>query len=113
MEKIRLKDQTEVNVEGGMTENHFEVVVTGYDKMKELYSSLTEENLSEFEILNDAGLVCAVLKNKKVSTERRFTLVEGTQNIRVLVDLEDIDIRDVQLAQIAASSDYLVMMAEM
>lgn len=113
MEKIKLKDQTEINVEGGMTANHFETVVVGYDEMKTLYDNLTEENLSEFQVLNDAGLVCSVLKNKKLSMTRTFEVVEGTENLKVTVTLEDIDEKEIQLNQLSANTDYLVMMSGM
>ena len=113
MEKIKLKDQTEIAVEGGMTPNYFKTVVVGYDGMKDLYNNLTEENLSEFQVLNDAGLVCSVLKNKKMSTTRTFEVIEGTENLKVTVNLEDIDEKEIQLNQLSANTDYLVMMSGM
>ena len=113
MEKIKLNNGKEIAVEGGMTSNHFVVIVTGYDKMKELYTDLTEENLSEFEVLNDAGLVCAVLKNKRVAAKRTFEVIEGTENLKVEVTLEDIDVRELQINQVTANTDYLVMMQGM
>lgn len=113
MEKIRLKNGKEIAVEGGMTSNYFAVIVTGYDKMKELYTDLTEENLSGFEVLNDAGLVCATLKNKKVATRHTFETIEGTDNLKIIVELEDIDVRELQLNQMTANTDYLVMMQGM
>lgn len=113
MEKIRLKDTTEINVEGGMTESHFETIVTGYDEMQKLYNSLTNDNLSEFEVLNDAGVTCAVIKNKTLSRKRRFETIEDTENIRVKVILEDVDTRDVRLSANEAKLDYLVMMQDM
>lgn len=113
MEKLILKDKTEILVEGGMTENHFETIVTGYDEMQKLYNSLTNDNLSEFEVLNDAGVTCAVIKNKTLSRERRFETIEGTENIRAKVILEDVDTRDVRLSANEAKLDYLVMMQDM
>lgn len=113
MEKIRLKDQTEINVEGGMTENNFTTIVEGYDAMKNLYDSLTEENLSKIEVINEGGLVCAVLKNKRLASERRFEVIEGSGNLKVMVNLKTIDARELQLNQVSANTDYLVMMQEM
>lgn len=112
MEKIRLKNGKEILVEGGMASNCFVTVVTGYEQMRELYDNLSEESLSEFEVLNDAGLVCSVLKNKKVSDKRTFEIIEGTENLKVTVILEDIDIRELQLSQALANTDYLVMINE-
>lgn len=113
MEKIKLKDQTEIAVEGGMTPNSFKTVVVGYEGMKSLYENLTEENLSEFQVLNDAGLVCSVLKNKKVASKRTFEIIEGTENLKVTVNLKDIDVRELQLNQAVANTDYIIMMSEM
>ena len=113
MEKIRLKDKTEIVIEGGMTANNFVTIVTGYDAMKQLYDNLTDENLSRVEVLNDGGLVCAVLENKKLSKKRIFEVIEETENLKVEVTLEDIDIRELQLNQATANTDYLVMMQGM
>jgi hypothetical protein len=113
MEKIRLKDKTEIVIEGGMTANNFTVIVVGYTAMKDLYDSLTEENLSRIEVLNDGGLVCAVLENKRLANERSFEVVDKTENLRVKVTLEDIDIRELQIDQLTANTDYLVMMQGM
>ena len=113
MEKIRLKNQMEIAVEGGMTPNCFTTVVVGYEGMKELYNSLTEENLSESQVLNDAGIICSVLKNKKMSKTRTFEAIEGTENLKVTVNLEDIDEKEIQLNQLSANTDYLVMISGM
>ena len=113
MEKIRLKNKTEINIEGGMTSNNFVSVVPGYEAMKQLYDNLTDENLSRVEVLNDGGLVCAVLENKRLSKKRIFEVIEETENLKVEVTLEDIDIRELQLNQATANTDYLVMMQGM
>ena len=113
MEKIRLKDGKEIVVEGGMTANNFVTIVAGYDAMKQLYDNLTEENLSRMEVINDGGLVCAILKNKRLSKERTFEVIEGTENLKVKVNLESIDAKELQLNQLSANTDYLVMMADM
>ena len=113
MEKIVLKDKTEILVEGGMTESNFKTIVVGYDAMKTLYDSLTEENLSRIEIVNEGGLVCAILENKRLSRQRTFEVIDGTENLKVKVDLENIDAKELQLNQLSANTDYLVMMADM
>ena len=113
MEKIKVKNGKEIVVEGGMTQNYFETVVQGYDAMKETYNILTDDNLERVEVLNDAGLVCAVLENKRLTQEKRFENIADTENIKLKVFLEDVDIRDIQLAQNTANIDYLVMMNEM
>ena len=64
MEKIVLKDKTEILVEGGTTTNTFTTIVAGTEGVKALLDSLTEENLSDMEMQNESGLVCAVWENK-------------------------------------------------
>ena len=113
MEKIRLKNGREINVEGGMTSNYFETVVENYENMKEVYSELTEENMQRIEGINDSGLVCAVLENKKLGSERRFEEVADTGNIKLKISMKDIDVRELQLNQLSDNTDYLIMMAEM
>ena len=113
MEKIRLNDKTEIAVEGGMTSNYFETVVESYDKMKEVYSKLTEENMQRIEVLNDGGLVCAVLENKRLVSERRFEEIADTGNIKLKITMEDINVKELQLNQVTANTDYLVMMQGM
>lgn len=113
MEKIRLNNGKEIDVEGGMASNNFVTIVVGYDNMKALYDNLTEENLTRIEVLSDGGLVCAVLENKKVSAKRTFEVIEGTENLKVEVTLEDIEIGELQLNQVTANTDYLVMMQGM
>lgn len=113
MEKIRLKNQKEINMEGGCRENYFEIVVQNYDEMKEIYENLTDENLERIEVVNDGGIVCAVLENKHLTTERRFEEIADTGNLRLKINLQDINVYEKQTAQNTANIDYLVMMAEM
>lgn len=113
MEKIRLKNGKEIAVEGGMTSNHFETVVKSYQEMKETYDALTDENLARIEIINDGGLVCAVLENKKLASEKCFEEIADTGNLKLKVSLLDVDVRDIQLAQNTANIEYLVMMHDM
>ena len=66
MEKIVLKDKTEILVQGGTTTNTFTTIVVGTEGVKTLLDSLTEDNLSNVEMQNEAGLVCAVWENRQL-----------------------------------------------
>ena len=90
MEKIVLKDKTEILVEGGTTTNVFTTVVQGTEGVKALLDKLTEENLSSMEMQNEAGLVCAVWENKTLGNVNVVN-VPKTNNWRVTVALADKD----------------------
>lgn len=90
MEKIVLKDKTEILVEGGTTTNIFTTVVVGTEGVKALLDSLTEENLSNIEMQNEAGLVCAVWENKTLGNVNVVNVTK-TNNRRVTVTLADKD----------------------
>lgn len=90
MEKIVLKDKTEILVEGGTTSNTFTTVVEGTEEVKGLLDKLTEENLSNVQLQNEAGLVCAVLENKVLSNVNVIS-ISKTSNWKVTVMLIDKD----------------------
>lgn len=113
MEKIKLKNQAEIQIEGGMTNNYFEVIVLGYDSMKTLYDQLTDDNLSRFEVLNSANMVCCVLENKRISNERHFEVIQGTDNLKVKIHLEDVDKMALRLKEVQANIEYLLMVQDM
>ena len=90
MEKIVLKDKTEILVEGGTTTNVFTTILQGTEGVKALLDSLTEDNLSNVEMQNEAGLVCAVWGNKTLGNVNVVN-VRKTNNWRVTVTLADKD----------------------
>ena len=90
MEKIVLKDKTEILVEGGTTTNAFTTVVQGTEGVKALLDKLTEENLSSMELKNEAGLVCAVLENRTLNNVNVIK-IEKTENYKAVVTLVEKD----------------------
>lgn len=90
MEKLILKDKTEILVQGGTTTNVFTTIVVGTAGLKTLLDSLTEENLSNVEVQNEAGLVCAVWENRQLGNVNAIR-IEKTENWKVAVNLTEKD----------------------
>ena len=90
MEKIVLKDKTEILVEGGTTTNVFTTIVQGTEGVKTLLDKLTEENLSSMELQNEACLVCAVLENR-ILNNVNVVKIEKTENYKAVVTLVEKD----------------------
>ena len=67
MEKIRLSNGTELDILNGATTGSVQMQYETFADIETLATQLTEENLSEYSILNDAGLVCTTQENKYVS----------------------------------------------
>lgn len=68
MEKVVLKDGTEVVIINGATEGCITVKASTQEEIAEIIDKLTEENLEEYKILNSAGLECATIENKYVES---------------------------------------------
>ena len=64
MEKIILKDGTEIEILNGATENVIVVGATTHEEIVGLVDKLTEENLEEYTLLNSDGEECAMFENK-------------------------------------------------
>ena len=115
MEKIVLKDNTEIFLEGGTATNTFRTVVEGTQGVKMLLDSLTEDNLSNMEMQNEAGLVCAVWENKILENVNAVNIVK-TNNWKVTVILADKDPLLMRLealeAEQATQNDAIAEMSE-
>lgn len=68
MEKIKLKDGTEIEILGGATSNSVSVQYEQLADLDSCVNVLTEDNLEEFSILNESGEVCTTLTNKYLSS---------------------------------------------
>ena len=90
MEKIILKDKKEILVEGGTTTNTFTTIVAGTEGVKLLLDSLTEDNLSNVEMQNEAGLVCAVWENRVLDSVNTVK-IDKTDNWKTTVTLTNKD----------------------
>ncbi len=63
MEKIKLKDGTELEIMNGAQEGSISMKASP-EQASQTKKILTDENLEEIKILNDAGLECATYTNK-------------------------------------------------
>ena len=64
MDKIKLKDGTELNIEIGATESCIAVVTNDLTIVDTYVKSFTKDNLVKAEILDEDGNVILILKNK-------------------------------------------------
>lgn len=67
MEKIILKDGTELNIENGATESCLAVVTENLSIVDTYVKSLTKENLSRATVVDEAGETVLTLKDKYLS----------------------------------------------
>ena len=64
MEKMKLKDGTEVVIMNGATENCITMEYSTLEEVGAIADKLTDENLEQYKILNSTGLECATIENK-------------------------------------------------
>lgn len=114
MEKLALKDKTEINVNGGTTENQFSQTVTNLADAQTVIDSLTENNLETFELQTEDGNTLATIENKYFSNAVA-TVTEG--GYTVTFNLANVDLVAKRLAQLEATQEEqdvaLVELAEM
>ena len=67
MEKIKLANGTELEIMNGATIGAVTMPYETFGDVVSLTEQMTEENLSEYSILNDAGLTCTTQHDKYVS----------------------------------------------
>ena len=114
MEKLVLKDKTEISVNGGTTENQFSQTVESLADVQPVIDSLTEDNLETFELQTEDGNTLATIENKYFS----IAVVTVTGNCyNVIFNLGNVDLVAKRLAQLEATQDEqdaaLVELAEM
>lgn len=64
MDKLILKDGSELNIESGATESCFAVVTEDLAVISDYVTVLTKENLSLAKVVNESGEILLTLKNK-------------------------------------------------
>lgn len=86
MTKIRLKDKTEFNISPISSVNQI-TIFKGELTIDEIKGKMTEDNLSEYEILSDAGNVTGVYKDKEVVSLNIFESNDDS----IIFNLKDVD----------------------
>ena len=114
MEKLVLKDKTEIAINGGTTENQFSQTVENLADAQTVIDALTEDNLETFELQTENGSTLATIENKYFSNAV-VTVTEDGYN--VTFNLGNVDLVAKRLAQLEATQDEqdvaLVELAEM
>ena len=100
MEKVVLKDGTEIEILNGATENSFSVLCCTNEEVTEIVNKLTEENLSEYKILAEDGTECTTLADKYVKS---YTV--NTEENTVRFDLADVDTVSKRLTELEAGQE--------
>lgn len=95
MEKIVLKDNTEIEIQDGATENSFTISFEDETEISAIVSNFTVDNLSEFKIYNASGVLCTTILNKKLITY--VTNVDEKTIVFNLSDVSELEQRIVQL----------------
>ena len=106
MNKIQLIDQTIFQIKDTSTEFEIVVLLDSIDDISNTYKTFTEENLSEYKILNDSDLLSAVYMNKKLSSVSN--IVETENGIEMTVELSDVDATELRIKGLEAKIDELI-----
>lgn len=90
MEKMIFKDGTEQEICNGTSENCITVPYTEEAEVSGIVGNFTQENLKAFKILNEAGVECTTICNKKlvsytVNAEEKTVKF----NLKTVSDLEE------------------------
>lgn len=100
MEKVVLKDGTELEIQSGATENTLTMQLTEENTLDKLVATMTEENLSEYKILTASGVECTTITDKYVKS---YTV--NTEENTVKFNLADVDIIAKRLAELEATQE--------
>ena len=106
MNKIKLKDQNVYNIEATSTEFEIIIKLTSIEELTDTYKSLTDENLSEYTILNDSNLTSAIYINKKLECIDNIHEVED--GIEITVKLSNVDTTELRIKGLEAKIDELI-----
>lgn len=98
MEKLVLKDKTELEIKNGATENTLTMELTEENTLEVLVGVMTESNLSEYKILTANGVECTTIKDKYVKS---YTV--NTEENTVKFNLADVDTVAKRLAELEAT----------
>lgn len=112
MEKLELKNGEQIEVQSGAIENSVKVLVESIDAFKELYSKLTDDNLSQISYLNEAGVLCAIYKDKTLSKAEIATETDeetGESKLITTLTFKDIDITAKKLKHLEETIDTLLI----
>lgn len=102
----KLNNKTELNIENGSTITGLSIVVDNLNEIIPYVESLTKENLSHAEIVNENDLVVGVIKNKYLDCFTG-TQITNTTNYRVSFLLGDVLTLEERIALLEAENEAL------
>ena len=100
MEKIKLKDETEIVIYDGAAENSITVPFEEETEVAGIAENFTAENLAEFKIYNASGVLCTTIANKKAKSYTT-NLEEKT----VTFNLEDVTELESRVSELEATQE--------
>lgn len=100
MEKVVLKDGTEIEICDGAAENCIAVPFTEETEVAGIVGNFTPENLKKFKIYNASGVLCTTITNKKVKSYTT-NLEENT----VTLNLEDVSELENRVAELETTQE--------
>jgi hypothetical protein len=108
MDKIVLKDKTEILIREGSGTNIFQVEGKEREELIELCKQLTKENLSEYCIYNSAGLLCSIYKNKELAGSHIDEKSEEVEGLLFTIELAPVSTIEKRLADVEETVDALM-----
>jgi len=110
MDKIILKDLSEINIREGSSTNVFQVDATAREELATLCNRLTDDNLSEFSLYNSSSVLGAVTKNRKLSKASiEENTEEGATGFIITVELAEVSAIEKRVADVEETVDTLVL----
>jgi len=106
MNRIKLKNQNIYKIEATSSEFELLIQLSSIEELTDTYKSFTDENLSEYEILNDADQVTALYINKKLECINNIHEVEN--GIEITVKLSNVDATELRIKGLEAKIDELI-----
>lgn len=106
MNKIRLKDQTTYPIGAESSELALVIVLPSIDELTDTYKTFTDDNLSEYAILNDSDSITAIYINKKLDCIDNVREVED--GVEITVKLSNIDTTELRIKGLEAKIDGLI-----
>lgn len=100
MEKVVLKDETEIEIINGAVENCITVNYSTLEDVGAIANQFTDENLKEYKILNSSGLECCTLENKHLNS---FTVCPDKGQVQF--HLTDVDMVVKRLEALEATQE--------
>ena len=109
-DKIVLKDGTVIEIEQSSSSGTFQISIADVSELAEVVRSLTPDNLSQYQVINQDGLTVARPQDKECrKCELNFAWNnDSVVEIVVTVELTDVDVVAKRLADLEETAGILV-----